>query len=176
MADDPFQLYPVIAQIAAVFAGFGSLASGIRERRGGDDAIVDAYRLALMLFGSLLGTFLGLLPETLAGLAIGRHWAVVVSALLALVAIVTYAATSVSRVRKIRGVFGFSTTAAVTNAACGLTALIAFSLCALSIPSDRVADLYLLGLVALLGSSMVMFSRIIDSMLRPVSKGGKSDE
>jgi hypothetical protein len=37
MATDPFELYPVIAQIAAAFAGFGSLASGVCQRSGGDD-------------------------------------------------------------------------------------------------------------------------------------------
>jgi len=49
MATDPFELYIVISPIAAAFAGFGSLASGLGQRRGGDDARVDAMCLALML-------------------------------------------------------------------------------------------------------------------------------
>ena len=53
MAAEPIELYPVIAQIAAAFAGFGSLATGLGSRRGGDDARVDAFRLGQMLFASL---------------------------------------------------------------------------------------------------------------------------
>jgi hypothetical protein len=67
MATNPFELYPVIAQIAGAFAGFGSLASGLGKRRGGDDARMDAYRLEHMLEASLSATLLGLLPATLAG-------------------------------------------------------------------------------------------------------------
>ena len=43
LATDAFPLYPVISQIAATFAGFGSLASGLGQRRGGDDSRMDAY-------------------------------------------------------------------------------------------------------------------------------------
>jgi len=59
MSTDPMELYPVIAQIAGAFAGFGSLASGLERRRGGHDARIDAYRLWLMLFASLSDTSWG---------------------------------------------------------------------------------------------------------------------
>jgi hypothetical protein len=171
MATDPFELYPVIAQIAAVFAGFGSLATGIGQRRGGADPQVDAYRLALMLFASLSATLLGLLPETLAGLSMSEHWALSASAVAAVIALVIYAPTATRNAQKIRHVEGFSLVAAVANTACALTALVGFALCAIGIPADRGADLYLIGLMGLLGSSVVMFSRVIASMLRPHKQG-----
>jgi hypothetical protein len=65
---DPTEYYAVIAQVAATFAGFGSLASGIGKRRGGDDARMDAYRLRSMLSASLSATLLSLLPITLGAL------------------------------------------------------------------------------------------------------------
>src|SRR5215213_3904285 len=87
MVTDPTELYPVIAQVAAVFAGFGSLASGLGRRRGGDDARVDAYRLGLMLFASLSATLLGLLPATLTGVLLDPTLALRTSAAVAVVAL-----------------------------------------------------------------------------------------
>lgn len=170
MVTDPFELYPVTAQIAATFAGFGSLASGVGLRRGGHDARVDAFRLGQMLFASLSGTLLGLLPATLLGLSIGRQWAVGAPAGAAVVGLLIYFPVSINTARRIRWVAGFSPVAAVTNIASALTALVAFAFCAADIPNGRGADLYLLGLIGLLGSSIVMFSRVIASMLRPLSK------
>jgi hypothetical protein len=46
-------------------------------------------------------------------------------------------------------------------------AFIAFVLCVLAMPAGRIAALYLLGLMGLLGSSVVTFSRVIALMLRP---------
>jgi hypothetical protein len=60
MTTDPTELYPVISQIAVAFAGFGSLASGLRRRRGADDAKLDAFRLFSMLQVSITTTILGL--------------------------------------------------------------------------------------------------------------------
>src|SRR4029453_4106088 len=60
MATNPFELYIVISPIAAAFRGFGGLGSGLGQRRAGDDARVDAMRLALMLSTSLWTTLLGL--------------------------------------------------------------------------------------------------------------------
>jgi len=169
MATDPSQLYPVIAQIAAAFAGFGSLASGLGRRRGGDDARVDASRLGLMLFASLSAALLGLLPATLAGLFTAQGPVMRVAAIIAIAAIVIYSPGALRRSARIRHVAGFSRSATFANAVCTLTALAAFALCALDVPADRVAGLYLLGLMALLGSAVVMFSRVIVSMLRPHS-------
>lgn len=90
MASDPFELYPVIAQIAAVFAGFGSLASGLGKRRGADDARIDAFRLGMMLCASLSATLLGLLPATLAGLLAGPTIALRTSAAIAALSLVIY--------------------------------------------------------------------------------------
>ena len=60
MATNPSDLYIVIAQMSVAFAGFGSLASRLGKRSGGDDAKVDATRLGLMLSASLSATLLGL--------------------------------------------------------------------------------------------------------------------
>jgi hypothetical protein len=172
MATDPFGLYVVIAPIAAVFAGFGSLASGLGQRAAGADARVDATRLTLMLFASLSATLLGLLPATLASLFGDDQLAVRVSALVAVIAMVSYAASGVRRARKLRHASGFSKSGVLANLACSLIALAAFSLCSLGIPAGRIAGLYLLGLVGLLGSSVVMFSRVIASMLRAHDEAG----
>ena len=167
MATDPTQFYAVIAQIAAAFAGFGSIASGLGRRSGGDDARIDAHRLATMLVASLSATLLGLLPATLAGLSLTDRSALGASSIVALVVIISYAPAAVGRALKIRKVAGFSMAANVANLSCLLIAVSAFSLCALGLLQDRLAGLYLVGLMGLLGSSIVMFSRVIASMLRP---------
>jgi hypothetical protein len=167
MSSNPFDLYGSIAPIAAAFAGFGSLASGLGQRRGGDHARVDAMRLGSMLPASLSATLLALLPATLAGLFLDERLAVRGSAFVAVLSILYFAPVSARRARGIRGFAGFSVTGAIANTACTLLAMAAFALCLLAIPADRVEALYLLGLVGLLGSSIVMFSRVIASMLRP---------
>src|SRR6266550_3983494 len=108
MATDAAGLYIVIAPIAAAFAGFGSLAGSVGQRRGGDDAKVDAFRLATMLFSSLSATLLGLLPATLESLLLADRSAVRISALVALIGIVAYVPIGVSRAHKIRHMTGFS--------------------------------------------------------------------
>jgi len=90
-----------------------------------------------------------------------------VSALGAVVALAIYLPMATKRVSKLRGVAGFSIPAAIANTTCALTAFVGFALCAAGVFPDRAAGLFLLGLVGLLGSSMVMFSRVIASMLRP---------
>jgi len=56
-----------------------------------------------------------------------------------------------------------------------MTAFAAFVLCSLGIPADRIAATYLLGLMGLLGSSVIVFSRVIASMLRPHNEGKDAD-
>lgn len=164
MTNDPFQLYPAIAQIAAVFAGFGSLASGLGSRSGGDDARVDAYRLGFMLFSSLAATLLGLIPATLAGLSVATGLEVRISAGAGVIALALFVPLSTRRIFALRRVSGFSISGAIANTACTGTAAIAFALCALG--TQPGAAVYLIGLMGLLGSSMVMFARVIASMLR----------
>ena len=174
MATNPFELYLVISPIAAAFAGFGSLASGLGERRGADDARVDSMRLALMLTTSLSATLLGLLPATLNALFLDDQWAARASAIVALIVMLTYAPISVRRASKLRHAPGFSKGGTFANAACSVMAFMAFVLCALATPADRIAALYLLGLIGLLGSSVIMFSRVIASMLRPHSENERA--
>lgn len=166
MATDPFELYPVIAQIAGAFAGFGSLAGGLGRRRGADDARIDASRLGTMLHTSLSATMFGLIPATLASLSVSERWSLGVPAIASVTMILIFGSIGVVRSLRIRHVSGFSRGATIANSACILTSVCAFALCSIGIPSDRLAGLYLLGLMGLLGSSVVMFSRVIVSMLR----------
>jgi hypothetical protein len=170
MASDPGAFYPVVAQIAATFAGFGSLASGLGQRRAGDDARMDAFRLSMMLFATLSATLAGLLPVTIMGLGAAPSAALRISAALAAVAVAINAPRSTRHILRIRHVGGFNLTAGLGNTVCTLTALVAFAACATDLGRDRGAGVYLLGLVALLGSSMIMFSRVIVSLLRPHSE------
>jgi hypothetical protein len=163
----PSDLYPVIAQIAAVFAGFGSLAGGLGERRSSDDARVDAFRLATMLFSSLSATLLGLLPATLKSVSFESEQAVRLCALVALSGIAAYVPVGLNRARKLRNVTGFSKIGGIANSICLVTAFVAFTLCASGVRGEETAGLYLLGLMGLLSSSVVMFWRVIGSMLRP---------
>lgn len=174
MSTDPFQLYVAIAQIAATFAGFGSLASGLGHRHA-DDARIDASRLALMLFASLSATLLGLLPGTLGGIGVAEAAAVRASAAAAVVALLIYAPLAVRRSSRIWHVGGFTMAATVANGLCVLTALAAFGLCAAGAARGQVAGLYLLGLLGLLASSVLTFSRVIASMLRRHTRIEESD-
>ena len=171
MATDPSELFIVIAQMSVAFAGFGSLASRLGQQRGGDDAKVDATRLNLMLFSSLSATMLGLLPATLSGLILDDQLALRSSATGAFFGIVVYAAIGVRRAVGLRQALGFSRMGVLSNVVCILIALTAFALCLLGLPEGQMAAVYLLGLVGLLGSSVIMFSRVIASILRPHNRG-----
>jgi hypothetical protein len=172
--NNPIQLYPVMAQMGAAFAGFGSLASGLGRRSGGDDARVDASRLSTMLFSSLSLTLLGLLPVVLTSLSLDEEAAVRGSAIAALLTIVAYAPSGASRSYRIRHSAGFSRIATAANLACVLTAVTGFALCAAGRPPS--SGLYLLGLSGMLASSIVMFSRVIRSMLRPHSSAEEAPD
>jgi hypothetical protein len=67
---------------------------------------------------------------------------------------------------------GYNPGSALLNNICLLVAVVAFALCALGIPKERVEGLYLVGLMAVLGMSANYFSRVITSMLRPHSRAG----
>ena len=168
MAADPLDIYPVIAQIAGAFAGFGSLASGLGQRRGGDDARMDAYRLEHMLEASLWATMLGLLPATFSALSMDDTWGVRASALIGAAAILFHAPRAMMHARRIRHVEGFNLKATIVNVICMWGAFAAFLLCLLEVPHGRSASLYLLGLTGMLGSSVMLFSRVIVSMLEPL--------
>jgi len=170
MSADPVELYPVIAQIAGAFAGFGSLASGLGRRRGGDDARVDASRLSMMLQVSLSATFLGLFPAMLSALSFEGPWSLRGAAIAALAIFLVNAPSAARRSIRFRNLPGFSKGTTVMNGLCLLAALAGFVSCALAVPADLLAGSYLLGLMGLLSSSIVMFSRVIGSILRPHSE------
>ena len=167
MVADPADLYIVVAPITAAFAGFGSLASGLGQRRGSDDARVDAFRLSTMLFASLSATLLGLLPATLESISLNAEAAVRLSGHAAQIRKDAKIAPRAHRARSIRGLTGFSRSGGIANSICLLTAIVAFGSCAAGWRRDFVPGLYLVALVGLLSSSIVMFWRVIGSMLRP---------
>ncbi|HEY6047897.1 MAG TPA: hypothetical protein VIV07_02505 [Sphingomicrobium sp.] len=167
MASDPAALYIVIAPITAAFAGFGSLANSLGPDRGGDDARLDAFRLSTMLFASLSATLLGLLPATIEGLGVDANAAERLAALAGALAIAVYVPMGLGRVRKIRGVTGYSRLGGAANSLSLAVAFVGFAGCAGAIRSELTAGFYLLGLMGLLSSSVVMFWRVIASMLRP---------
>jgi len=167
MPSDPSGLYVVISPIAAAFAGFGSLAGGLGQGNRADDTRIDAFRLATMLFASLSATLLGLLPATLEGLGLSANAAERVAAFAATIAIAVYVPMGLSRVRKIRGVTGYSKLGRAANGISLTLAFGGFIACASGLWSELTAGLYLLGLFGLLCSSVVMFWRVISSMLRP---------
>jgi len=170
MATDPYELYPVISQIAVAFAGFGSLASGLRRRRGADDAKLDAFRLFSMLQVSITATILGLMPAVLISLGVEGRWAVGAPAAMTAITIIYRTPIAVKRSNRLRNVPGYSASSALLNNLLVLVSFVAFTLCALGVPDDKVAGLYLVGLMAVLGMSANMFSRVITSMLRPHSR------
>ena len=166
MVGSPFDFTVVIAPIAASFAGFGSLAIGLGRRPGGDDARVDATRLTLMLFASLSATLLGLLPMTLSGILLDNELAVRISALVALIAVPTYAVVGLRRATKLRHTLGFSKVGVLSNLACAMLAFAAFLLCSVGFPAGRVPAVYHGRPDGNPGSSAIMFSLVIVSMLR----------
>jgi hypothetical protein len=123
-----------------------------------------------MLFASLSATLLGLLPATLAALSIGERWALGLPAIVALVAIFAYMLIAAPRAHRIRNVPGFSRGANIANIGCTLIGVGGFALCVLGQSADRLAAFYLVGLMGMLASSVIMFSRVIASMLRPHSE------
>ncbi len=171
MMSEPTDLYLEISQIAVAFAGFGSLASALGQHKGGDDARMDAYRLQSMIVASLSAAFLGLLPATLSGLEGDTEWGLHAAAAVGIASVLIYTPQSIVRARKLRHVAGFSKRATIINSVCVLGALVAFVLCMLGIPEGRDEALYLVGLMGLLGSSGMLFTRVIVSMLIPLHRG-----
>jgi hypothetical protein len=164
---DPTEYDSVIAQVAATFAGFGSLASGIGKRRGGDDARMDAYRLRSMLTASLSATLLSLLPITFGALFEDDTAGLHAAALLGSSSILIFTPASMYQARHLRHVAGFSRTATLINLRCVWGAFAALIMCLVHEPSGREAAWYLLALIGLLVSTLTLFARVIVSMLAP---------
>jgi hypothetical protein len=172
MAGVPSELNIVIAQMSVAVAGFGGLASGLGQTETGDDAQVDAMRLGVMLSSSLSAAVLGLAPRVLIGMGLLEPTAVRLSAILGLAAMFAYAPLSILRAFQIRGARGFSKGGTAANAVCSIVAFSSFAVSSLGLPGGRPEGAYLLGLFGLLCSSIIMFSRVMASMLRPHKPGG----
>jgi hypothetical protein len=92
--------------------------------------------------------------------------AVRVSSIAGLIAIPAYATAGLKRARSLRHAPGFSVAGVLVNLACATIAFIAFASCAAGFPAGRLTAVYLVALMGMLGSSAIMFSLVIVSMLR----------
>ncbi|QNM81818.1 hypothetical protein H8M03_07035 [Sphingomonas sabuli] len=165
--DSVFDTYALLAGLGMSFAGFGTLAVTLGSRAGGDDARVDAHRLTNMLTASLTLVVVALLPAVLAALGFAERWQVGLPSL-AVVLVTAFASPGLARRNlEIRRSPGFSPVAAVTNLASVIVAVTAFLMCAIGWFPVPPGALFLVGLVGLLLSSVIMFSRVAMSLLRP---------
>lgn len=159
--------YAALAAIAVAFAGFGTVAVSLGQRDGGDDAKVDAHRLTNMLTASLTLVVLALLPSLFAALGLDERWQVGLPSIAGLAIMVAAAPGLARRNLAIRRAPGYNLPASIANLLSVIVAAIAFLSCALHWPGWRPSGLFLLGLMGLLVSSVIMFSRVAMSLLRP---------
>ena len=159
--------YAIIAGIAVSFAGFGTVASSLGQHSGGDDARVDAHRLTNMLAASLTLVVAALLPAMLAALGVGPRWQVGIPSIATLGVMALAAPGLARRNLAIRKSPGYNWPASVANFLSVLVAALAFLACAVRWPGYRPEALFLAGLMGLLLSSVIMFSRVAMSLLRP---------
>lgn len=162
-----YDSYSVYAGIAASFAGFGTVAVSLGERRGGDDAKIDANRLTNMLVASLTLAVVALLPQLLAALGVAPRWQTGLPAAAALGVLAIGAPPLVRRNFAIRRVAGYSWPTSVATYLSLIVACLAFLACAIGWPAYRPAALFQLGLTGLLLSSVIMFARVAMSLLLP---------
>lgn len=165
--DDLYASYAVLAGIAASFSGFGTLAISIGQRDGGDDAKVDAHRLTNMLAASLTLTVVALLPGLFAALGVALRWQVGLPSFAVLAVIAVAAPRLARRTYAIRTAAGYNRPASAANMLSVSVAALAFLACAVGWPRYDPPAVFLLGLMGLLLSSVIMFSRVAMSLLRP---------
>lgn len=165
--NDLYSSYAVIAGIAATFAGFGTIAVSLGQLSGGDDAKVDAHRLTNMLVASLMLVVVALLPGLLAALGIAPRWQVGLPSIAALGVITVAAPRLARRNLAIRHAPGYNWPASIANFLSVVVAALAFLACASGWPGYRPPAVFLLGLMGLLLSSVIMFSRVAMSLLLP---------
>lgn len=159
--------YIALAGIAMSFAGFGTIAISLNNRAGGDDSKVDAHRLTNMLTAALTLTVVALLPGLFAALGFAERWQTGLPAI-AVLGVMAVATPGLARRNLvIRRAPGYSWWAASTNLACVIVAALAFLACAAGWPGYRPPAVFLVGLIGLLMSSVIMFSRVAMSLLLP---------
>lgn len=164
---DPYDSYTLYAGIAASFAGFGTIAISLGERRGGDDAKIDAHRLTNMLATSLTLAVVALLPELLAALGIAPRWQIGLPSAAVLCVMAVAGPRLARRNIAIRQLAGYNWPASAANFLSVFVAGLAFLACAIGWPDYRPAAVFQLGLMGLLLSSVIMFSRVAMSLLLP---------
>lgn len=169
--DDLQATYTDIAAIAVAFAGFGTIAVSLGQRDGGDDAKVDAHRLTNMLTTSLTVVVVALLPALLAALGVDARWQLGLPSIAVLGVIAVATPRLGRRNLAIRHVSGYNWPASIANFSSVVVAAGAFLACALGWPGDRQGGVFLLGLMGLLLSSVIMFSRVAMSLLLPHNEG-----
>jgi len=165
--DELYTTYAVLAGIAASFSGFGTIAVSLGHSAGGDDAKVDAHRLTNMLAASLTLTVIALVPGLLAALGVAPRWQVALPSIAALTVIAVATPRLARRTYAIRNAAGYNRPASAANILSVIVAALAFLACAIGWPRHDPPAVFLLGLMGLLVSSVIMFSRVALSLLLP---------
>lgn len=159
--------YTALAAIAASFAGFGTIAVSLGNRTGGDDAAIDAHRLTNMLATSLTLAVVALLPQLIGALGLGPRWQLGLPSAAVLAVMVVAGPRLARRNLAIRHLAGYNWPASTANFLSVFVAGLAFLACAVGWPHYRPPAVFLLGLMGLLLSSVIMFSRVAMSLLLP---------
>lgn len=165
--DDLNSTYTTLAAIAVSFAGFGTIAVSLGNRTGGDDAKVDAHRLTNMLAASLTLVVLALLPATLAAVGVSPRWQVGLPSIAGLCVMTVASPRLARRNLAIMRLPGYNVPASLANLASVILAAVAFLSCAIGWPDYRPSAIFLIGLMGLMLSSVIMFSRVAMSLLLP---------
>lgn len=165
--DEIYSTYTTLAAIAVSFAGFGTIAVSLGNRTGGDDAKVDAHRLTNMLAASLTLVVLALLPSVLAALGVVPRWQVGLPSIAGLCVMAFATPRLARRNLAILRLPGYNVPASLANLASIVLAALAFLSCAIGWPDYRPSASFLVGLMGLMLSSVIMFSRVAMSLLLP---------
>jgi hypothetical protein len=150
----------VFAEISAAFAGFGGLAGILAQRLAGDAAALAAVRLRAVIEWALVVVAFSLLPLVLADVAPGRAAWQILSIALALAAV----AHRVWAGLKLRGLaWGGRTYRILTYVwLLGTAAVLVANGTGVFAP---VAAIYLCGLLAYLLFAMLLFARLLQSLV-----------
>lgn len=151
----------VFAQISAAFAGFGGLAGILAERLAGKAAALGSVRLRAVIEWALVVVAFSLVPLVAVDLARDPDaaWRILCAALAA-----AAVAHRIWAARKLRGLpWGGVAYRIFTHAwLFGTAAVLLASACGLIAP---VADVYLGGLLSYLLFAMLLFARLLQSLV-----------
>ncbi len=167
---DIYALLQTTAQIAVAFAGFGAIASSMRQ--GAEQSPVDAHQLRTMVESSILVMVFALTPCALSLFALPEAWVWRASSILFLIGLaVTFPGWS-GRVRRVSKIAGFPRQFFVVGVSAMVTSIVLFGLCAFGAPlAGNFSATYFAGLFPYLIVEGLLFSRLILALLTPRTAG-----